>query len=555
MTFNHVLANRLISYSPMLRKKAKQFLEQLPKEAKPSRFDYELLNQQLISEEDLLKIIASIWNIPIYDETKHNLDATLLKKFSMDFIIKNQILPLCFCNGKYWIAITDWFYLFIHQKLICLLDKPYQPVLMTKKVWEGICQMLFSHRETLLLLNNMEQDTPIIDRENDEENQEIDTAPIVQLVDAIIKEAISIGASDIHFEPMERNVRVRMRIDGILVKKANLNHKIYSSLLTRIKIASNIDITKRRIPQDGRMKYLENNQEYDCRVSTLPISEGEKIVIRILDHRRLGLKFRDIGINEKDQILIEKLLSAPYGMILVTGPTGCGKTTTLYSFIQELNKSDCNIVTVEDPIEYRLEGINQLQVNPGIEVTFAKALRSILRQDPDIIMIGEIRDEETAQMATRAAITGHLILATLHTNHACNAITRLLDMGIESYLTAEALIGVVSQRLIRKLCPHCKASFQPTAWEKQKIGKEINQLYRAVGCIKCQMTGYEGRVAVMEIMLIDEKIRRLINSQASIETINSLAIQNGMLTLREGCINLLLKGQTTLQELIRLGII
>ena len=258
MTFNHVLANRLISYSPMLRKKAKQFLEQLPKEAKPSRFDYELLNQQLISEEDLLKIIASIWNIPIYDETKHNLDATLLKKFSMDFIIKNQILPLCFCNGKYWIAITDWFYLFIHQKLICLFDKPYQPVLMTKKVWEGICQMLFSHRETLLLLNNMEQDTPIIDRENDEENQEIDTAPIVQLVDAIIKEAISIGASDIHFEPMERNVRVRMRIDGILVKKANLNHKIYSSLLTRIKIASNIDITKRRIPQDGRMKYLEN---------------------------------------------------------------------------------------------------------------------------------------------------------------------------------------------------------------------------------------------------------------------------------------------------------
>jgi type II secretory ATPase GspE/PulE/Tfp pilus assembly ATPase PilB-like protein len=269
----------------------------------------------------------------------------------------------------------------------------------------------------------------------------------------------------------------------------------------------------------------------------------------------LGLKFREIGISEHDQKLIAKLLAAPYGMILVTGPTGCGKTTTLYSFIQELNKSECNIVTVEDPIEYRMEGINQLQVNPAIDVTFAKALRSILRQDPDIIMIGEIRDEETAQMATRAAITGHLILATLHTNHASSAVTRLLDMKIEPYLTAEALIGVVSQRLIRKLCPYCKTSYRPSSWEKAKIGREVERLFRANGCLKCQMTGYEGRVAVMEIMMIDEEIRRLIRNQASIELVNSLAVKKGMRTLREGCMDLLLAGQTTVYELIRLGII
>ncbi|HOR95947.1 MAG TPA: GspE/PulE family protein [Bacilli bacterium] len=555
MTFNHVLANRVIDYSPALRKKVKHFFDQLPNEISPFRLDIELLNEKLISEEELLKIVASVWNIPLYDENQHALDGEMLKRFSMDFIVQNQILPLAFRNGKYWVAVTDWFNLLCHQKLVGLLDGPFQPVLMTKKVWEGICQMFFSHRETHSLLNNIEQNGENLVSETTQENQEIDSAPIVQLVDAIIKEAISLGASDIHFEPMERNVRVRMRIDGILVEKASLNHKTYSSLLTRIKIASNIDITKKRIPQDGRMKYLSENQEYDCRVSTLPISDGEKIVIRILDHRRLGLKFREIGISEHDQKLIAKLLAAPYGMILVTGPTGCGKTTTLYSFIQELNKSECNIVTVEDPIEYRMEGINQLQVNPAIDVTFAKALRSILRQDPDIIMIGEIRDEETAQMATRAAITGHLILATLHTNHASSAVTRLLDMKIEPYLTAEALIGVVSQRLIRKLCPYCKTSYRPSSWEKAKIDREVERLFRANGCLKCQMTGYEGRVAVMEIMMIDEEIRRLIRNQASIELVNSLAVKKGMRTLREGCMDLLLAGQTTVYELIRLGII
>ncbi len=379
--------------------------------------------------------------------------------------------------------------------------------------------------------------------------------PSVRLVDSIIKEAIPYRASDIHIEPFEKIVKVRYRIDGDLQQRAEFPIEAYSAICARLKIMSGLNIAERRIPQDGRINLNIGGKEYDFRVSTLPTVYGEKFVIRILDKTSFQFTRSDLGFTDEENKVVDKMLARPHGIILLTGPTGCGKSTTLYSFLKEVNDSKVNIVTVEDPVEFTMNGINQTQVNPKANMTFAAALRSILRQDPDIIMIGEIRDEETAEIAVRSAITGHIVFSTLHTNDAPGAILRLEDMGVDDYLVADALVGVIAQRLVKRLCPACKKKGRTNAKEMEILGlTEPITIARPQGCQFCNHTGYKGRIAVHEIMYMNEKMKNAVLSLKSLDELRALSIENGMTPLFNSCKSLVEKGVTSIQELMSLNI-
>jgi general secretion pathway protein E len=364
-----------------------------------------------------------------------------------------------------------------------------------------------------------------------------DDAPVIRMINALLTQALREGASDIHIEPFEQVSVVRFRIDGSLRDVVRPKKAIHASLISRIKIMAQLDIAEKRLPQDGRITLRVGGRPVDVRVSTLPTGHGERAVLRLLDKEAGRLDLQNLGMSPKVLEQFDQLIAQPHGIVLVTGPTGSGKTTTLYAALSRLNTPTTNILTVEDPIEYEINGIGQTQVNPRIEMTFAKALRAILRQDPDIIMIGEIRDLETAQIAVQASLTGHLVLATLHTNDSSAAITRLLDMGIEPFLLSSSLIGVVAQRLVRKLCPHCKRNDGGT-WQE-------------AGCDKCGYTGYLGRVGIYELLLTDEHIRAQIHDRAPEAEIRALAIHGGMITMREDGERWLAAGTTTQAELLR----
>ena len=370
-----------------------------------------------------------------------------------------------------------------------------------------------------------------------------------------MEEAVKIGASDIHIEPNEKNVVVRHRIDGDLHEQSTFDISFFPAISTRIKILSDIDIAEKRIPQDGHITKIIEGEKYDFRVSTLPTIHGEKFAIRVLDKKIFSLSLQELNFSEEVNETIGKILQHPHGIVLLTGPTGSGKTTTLYSFIRQLNKPNVNIVTIEDPVEFSMESINQIQVNNKADLTFASSLRSILRQDPDIIMVGEIRDEETAQIAIRAAITGHLVLSTLHTNEAPGAVTRLIDMGVESYLVSDALVAVISQRLLKRLCPHCRKSVITTPEQRKALGlKEDTLIYEANGCPYCNNTGYRGRLAVHEIMYLNDDLREVISTPgATIEEIRKAAIEKaGMTPLFQSARQAVLKGQTGYKDLLGL---
>lgn len=384
---------------------------------------------------------------------------------------------------------------------------------------------------------------------------DIINAPAVRLVDSIIKEAIPFRASDIHIEPFERIVKVRYRIDGDLQERAGFPIEAYAAVCARLKILSGLNIAERRIPQDGRINMVINGTEFDFRVSTLPTVYGEKFVIRILDKTSFRFSRAELGFTPEENEIVDSILAHPHGIVLLTGPTGCGKSTTLYSFLKEKNTNKVNIVTVEDPVEYTLPGVNQVQVNTKANLTFATTLRSILRQDPDIIMIGEIRDEETADIAIRASITGHLVFSTLHTNDAPGAFTRLVDMGVSNYLAKDALIGVIAQRLIKRLCPVCKKRSRTTPEEMKLLGiEESATIYRSAGCQFCNHTGYKGRIAIHEILYLDNYIKANITSDMKSDDIRKLAIENGMIDLSESCKRLVLNGTTDIVEFLSINV-
>lgn len=392
--------------------------------------------------------------------------------------------------------------------------------------------------------------------ENKAQLDDIKNAPAVRLVDSIISDAIKLKASDIHIEPFENYIKIRYRIDGTLKEISKYNKDIFNAFITRIKILAELNIAEKRIPQDGRILTVVDNKKVDLRVSTLPTIHGEKIVIRVLDRENFLVGKEKLGMNEDDLEKVERILKNPYGIILVTGPTGSGKSTTLYTLLSELNDNSKNIITVEDPVEYVVDGINQVNVNAKAGLTFASGLRSILRQDPDVVMIGEIRDNETAEIATRASITGHIVLSTIHTNDAPSAIVRLIDMDIQPYLVASAIAGIVSQRLVKKICPKCKESYTATDFEKEILGIHSTEellISKGKGCGHCNNSGYTGRIGVYEIMEVTRKHREYIMRNASVDEIRDISIENGMKTLKTSCIDLVLKGMTTVEELVKIA--
>ncbi|WP_066588679.1 GspE/PulE family protein [Cellulomonas timonensis] len=384
-----------------------------------------------------------------------------------------------------------------------------------------------------------------------------DDAPIVRYVNLLVTQAITDRASDIHIEPTEHDLRVRYRIDGVLHEMQRSPKQIQGGVISRVKILSDIDIAERRKPQDGRMSVTHNGRKIDLRVATLPTVWGEKIVMRILDNSTASLDLRDLSFLDENYATYHEAFTKPYGMILVTGPTGSGKSTTLYATLNAVSKPEINVITVEDPVEYRLAGINQVQVNPKAGLTFAGALRSILRSDPDVVLLGEIRDHETAQIAIEAALTGHLVLSTLHTNDAPSAVTRLVEMGIEPFLVGSALDAVVAQRLARKLCDKCKEPYLPTEVEMVGArfpwvpGEQIPELWRPVGCVTCSKTGYRGRIALHEVMRVTEEIERLAVSHASAAEIGATARKQGMIALRDDGWQKVALGQTSVEEILR----
>jgi type IV pilus assembly protein PilB len=391
-------------------------------------------------------------------------------------------------------------------------------------------------------------------QEADTYNEDVNNSPVVLLVTSMIEQAARQRASDIHIEALERIVRVRFRIDGVLYEKSKYDIHLLPAIIARLKIIGGMDISEKRKPQDGRITQVVDRTEYDIRVSILPTVYGEKCVMRLAQKKALTRSKKDLGLAPDDLIAFDNILKNPNGILLVTGPTGSGKSTTLYTALSELNKEDVNIITVEDPVEANIDGINQVQTNVKADLTFASALRSILRQDPDIIMIGEIRDGETASIAVQASITGHLVVSTLHTNSAAASISRLQDMGIESYLLADSLVGIIAQRLVRRLCPSCKKAHIATPEEKQVMEIDDNgelTIYEPVGCEKCGNTGYTGRIGIYEILTVTPKIRKMINHRDPADEIQKAAQTEGMHTLRQSASKLVVEGVTSYKEMLR----
>jgi general secretion pathway protein E len=440
-----------------------------------------------------------------------------------------------------------------------LLARPVRVETVSSALFDARLAQLFSRQDSQaadvaedvaadLDLGRLAQELPAIEDLMESE----DDAPIIRLINALLTESLREGASDIHIEPFETRSVVRFRIDGKLKDVVEPKRALHAAIVSRIKVMANLDISEKRLPQDGRITLRIAGRPVDVRVSTLPTGHGERAVLRLLDKSAGRLDLQKLGMEGSTLAAMQHLIAQPHGIVLVTGPTGSGKTTTLYAALAAMDAATTNIMTVEDPIEYDLDGVGQTQVNARIDMTFARALRAILRQDPDVIMIGEIRDLETAQIAVQSSLTGHLVLATVHTNDAPGTVTRLVDMGIEPFLLASSVIGVLAQRLYRRLCPQCRQAYEPDAAEMTALGIARSQtLYRPVGCPHCNHTGYKGRAGVYELLVVDDEVRRLIHDGASEAAIRDHAASTGMHSLRSDGIAQVLAGRTTLEEILR----
>jgi len=517
-----------------------------------------LVEMGIVTEAQLVSSLAHQIGLPFVDLGDYQIDPSAAARIPDTVSRRHSALPIGYEDGKLVVAMADPANVFAMDDIRSITGMEVRPVVATKgDVLNAINRM---HR----MDSDMEGLTASMDAGQDESLDElakvkeiVDDAPIVKFVNLLITQAIQDRASDIHIEPTERDMRVRFRIDGVLHEIMRSPKTIQSGVISRLKIMADINIAERRIPQDGRMSVNASGKKIDLRVATLPTVWGEKVVMRILDNSTAMLKLTDLGFMANNFTTYEQSFTKPYGMILVTGPTGSGKSTTLYATLNIVSTPDKNVITVEDPVEYRIPGINQVQTNVKAGLTFAAALRSILRSDPDVVLIGEIRDHETAQIAIEAALTGHLVLSTLHTNDSPSAISRLIEMGIEPFLVGSALDCVLAQRLARKLCPKCKEAYQPT--EETLIharfpwtpGEPVPTLYRPAGCQHCSKTGYKGRMALHEVMPVEEEIERLAVERRSADEIGRVARAAGMTTLRDDGMAKVLLGHTSLEEIFR----
>lgn len=516
-----------------------------------------LLKQNLISEKDKVDVLANLFDIPAVDLDFINISHNFEKWFNVELLQKYSFVPIYVASdGTMIVATNQPNNAGLNSVISAYYDGKVEYVIVEKQKIDNFLNSYQTNLSTKNALSDIAKSVQTEQTKIDQDEIYVQNAPAVKLVDSLIKEAIPLRASDIHIEPNESNVVVRYRIDGDLISWNSFPIESYPEISARIKILSGIDIAEKRIPQDGRILMNINGDEINFRVSTLPTIYGEKFVIRVLDNKVFAYNLKQLNFSKKSYAVIDKILKHPHGIILLTGPTGSGKTTTLYAFLRELNSGKQNIVTIEDPVEFAMDGINQVQVNKKANLTFASSLRSILRQDPDIIMVGEIRDEETAQIATRAAITGHLVLSTLHTNDASGAVIRLADMGIPQYLVGDALVAVISQRLVKRLCPHCKKRTKSNNAVMEVLGlKQPQTIFQPKGCPYCNNTGYKGRVAVHEIMYFDQKLKEKLNAKnLDMDTIKDLSIKNGMITLSEACKNYVLEGITSVDEYLKIMI-
>ncbi len=497
--------------------------------------------------------VVSLAGVRIPDEMIRLVNASVLRK--------NCMVPLEYFQGNMNIikvAMADPMDMTAIDDFTIITSLQVEPVLALPSEIMVTLDRYFGNDETMEAAQKYAEERRAMEAasQDAEYDENVSNSPIVKIVNSMIEQAARERASDIHIEALERVVRIRFRIDGALYEKLTYDIHLLPAIIARLKIIGGMDISEKRKPQDGRITYVVDYVEYDIRASILPTVYGEKCVMRLAQKRMLTKQKGELGLSEKEMRQFDNILKNPNGIILVTGPTGSGKSTTLYTALSELNKEDVNIITVEDPVEANIDGINQVQTNVKADLTFASALRSILRQDPDIIMIGEIRDTETAQIAVQASITGHLVVSTLHTNSSASTLTRLMDMGVESYLLADSMVGVIAQRLVRRLCPECKAAYEASEDEKEVLGKPKDEpltIYKPCGCPQCNNTGYHGRIGVYEIMTITPKIRHVISKRGTAEQIRDAALEEGMHTLRMSASRLVLEGITTFSEMIKVS--
>ncbi len=555
---NLLLKENLITKEQLVRALEEQKLS-------GGRLGYNITRLGFLQEDDLVAFLSKQYGVPSINLTDFEIDASVLKLVPEDVATKHQIIPINRAGSTLIVAMADPSNIFAVDDIKFLTGYNVEVVVASEAAIRGAIDKYYDQSATLqsVMSDFDEVDLELVGAGDDVDVKELEKAtedaPVVKLVNLILTDAVKKSASDIHIEPYEKEFRVRYRIDGVLYEVMRPPLKLKNALTSRVKIMSELDIAERRLPQDGRIKLkMGKGREMDYRVSVLPTLFGEKVVLRLLDKSTLQLDMTKLGFEEKALRDFQNSIHKPFGMVLVTGPTGSGKTTTLYSALTELNKVSENISTAEDPVEFNLTGINQVQMHEEIGLNFATALRSFLRQDPDIIMVGEIRDFETAEIGVKAALTGHMVLSTLHTNDAPSTINRLLNMGIEPFLVASSLNCVVAQRLARRICVECKEPVEVPSQALIDIGVGPEdapkiQVYRGAGCPACSNTGFRGRIAIYEVMIAGEEIKEFILNGASASEIKREAMRLGMKTLRQSAISKLAEGVTTIEEVLRVS--
>ena len=563
-TFGDRIADVLIEDGLLLPNQLEE-ATQIQKE-KGGRLLKILTDKQFVTDQDMAFSMGRCLNVSPVNLARIRIPEDIMGLIPREMAKANKLVPVARLNGKLFIAMVDPTNVLAVDDVKRRVQLDVVPMIATEKGVADALSGVHGGADMNQALRDAakEAEKPEGVEVQAKASEEIDIdrlttdsedAPVIKIVNLIMVQAIREKASDIHIEPFHKTLKLRYRVDGDLVPAESPPKALQLAITSRIKILAGLNIAERRVPQDGRFRIKVMGKEVDLRVSILPTSHGEKVVIRILDKSALTGSIDNMGIDEETLLKFRKAIDAPHGMILVTGPTGSGKTTTLYSVLQELNNPQYNIVTVEDPIEYELNGVNQVAVRNDIGLDFASALRSILRQDPDIVMVGEIRDNETADIAVKAALTGHQVLSTLHTNDAAGAITRLDDMGIEPFLISSSILMTCAQRLVRKVCTNCREEFQPEPeiFERLGIEQAENVFYRGSGCDRCKGRGYQGRLAIIEALTVSEAIRRLIMKRASAAVIKNQAVTEGMKTLRMVGVDKALEGQTTLEEVLRVA--
>jgi len=526
------------------------------------RLGYCLVKLGFVQELEITKALARQYKMPAVDLSRFEVDQKIIKLVPTDVAVKHMVLPLKREGRTLTVALADPTNHAVVDDLKFITRYDIFPVIAGEYTLRTAIERYYEQTDAQLqnLLKDMEEeDLEVIEEEDDDAGQPLqvgDDAPVVKLINGILTDAVKRGASDIHIEPFEHEIRVRYRIDGALQEVMKPPAKLKAALTSRVKIMSNLNIAERRVPQDGRIKLKMGKRVIDFRVSTLPVIYGEKIVLRILDKGNLTLDLTKFGFEPQAEKDLMRSILNPYGMVLVTGPTGSGKTTTLYSALQRINTIEVNIMTAEDPVEYNLHGINQVLVRNEIGMSFAAALKAFLRQDPNIIMVGEIRDIETGSIAIKAALTGHLVLSTLHTNDAPSTITRMIDMGIEPFNVASAVNLIVAQRLVRRICSHCKAPHEYAPEELEALSMSPDELrsmqfFKGTGCDTCNGTGYKGRAGLYEVMFLTPELRRMILRGASTAEMTDQAVKEGMLTLRMDGVVKIKNGISTLEEIVK----